>query len=131
MSKTAEKLIRRMISPNADIRYTAVDAMNDVYWTETPSCRAVACITRNPANDVIDPAEIEPENQSTDKPNVLGDKTNSIVSPMKTPPRPPSKDFKHVLERQNLKRQASKQASFSEGMLTCLTKLQNSLIIFA
>ncbi|KLO07620.1 hypothetical protein SCHPADRAFT_859973 [Schizopora paradoxa] len=98
MSKTAEKLIRRMISPNADIRYTAVDAMNDSYWTETPSY----------------PMEAEPVKQSADKPKVLGEKTNNLVSPTKTPPRPPSKDFKHVLERQNLKRQASKQASFTE-----------------
>ncbi|KAJ7784292.1 hypothetical protein B0H16DRAFT_1491934 [Mycena metata] len=32
MSKTIEKLLRRMISPNADLRCTASDAMNDSYW---------------------------------------------------------------------------------------------------
>lgn len=70
------------------------------------------------ANIPTDPAEAEaPVQQRADKPKVLGEKTNNLVSPTKTPPRPPSKDFKHVLERQNLKRQASKQASFSEGAL--------------
>ncbi|KAJ7689156.1 hypothetical protein B0H17DRAFT_643200 [Mycena rosella] len=32
MSKAIEKLLRRMISPNADLRCTASDAMNDAYW---------------------------------------------------------------------------------------------------
>ncbi|KAF7364956.1 Protein kinase domain-containing protein [Mycena venus] len=34
MSKTIEKLLRRMISPNADLRCTATDAMNDPYWRQ-------------------------------------------------------------------------------------------------
>ncbi|KAJ7451595.1 hypothetical protein FB451DRAFT_702631 [Mycena latifolia] len=34
MSKAIEKLLRRMISPNADLRCTASDAMNDVYWRQ-------------------------------------------------------------------------------------------------
>ncbi|KAJ7625320.1 hypothetical protein DFH06DRAFT_1304939 [Mycena polygramma] len=32
MSKIIEKMLRRMISPNADLRCTATDAMNDPYW---------------------------------------------------------------------------------------------------
>ncbi|KAF8132205.1 hypothetical protein K438DRAFT_1998613 [Mycena galopus ATCC 62051] len=32
MSKTMEKLLRRMISPNADLRCTSSDAMNDPCW---------------------------------------------------------------------------------------------------
>ncbi|KAJ7758141.1 hypothetical protein DFH07DRAFT_818885 [Mycena maculata] len=34
MSKAIEKLLRRMISPNADLRCTATDAMNDSYWRQ-------------------------------------------------------------------------------------------------
>jgi serine/threonine-protein kinase GIN4 len=34
MSKSIEKLLRRMISPNADLRCTASDAMNDGYWRQ-------------------------------------------------------------------------------------------------
>ncbi|KAJ7147185.1 kinase-like domain-containing protein [Mycena crocata] len=34
MSKAIEKLLRRMISPNADLRCTASDAMNDSYWRQ-------------------------------------------------------------------------------------------------
>ncbi|KAJ6621778.1 hypothetical protein B0H10DRAFT_2015719 [Mycena sp. CBHHK59/15] len=34
MSKAIEKLLRRMISPNADLRCTATDAMNDTYWRQ-------------------------------------------------------------------------------------------------
>ncbi|KAJ6508433.1 hypothetical protein C8R45DRAFT_967415 [Mycena sanguinolenta] len=37
MSKTMEKLLRRMISPNADLRCTATDAMNDPCWREESS----------------------------------------------------------------------------------------------
>ncbi len=32
MSKGMEKLLRRMISPNADLRCTASEAMQDPYW---------------------------------------------------------------------------------------------------
>ncbi|KAJ7433039.1 hypothetical protein B0H11DRAFT_773977 [Mycena galericulata] len=35
MSKAIEKLLRRMISPNADLRCTASDAMNDSYWRQS------------------------------------------------------------------------------------------------
>ncbi|KAI0699944.1 hypothetical protein C8T65DRAFT_742293 [Cerioporus squamosus] len=35
MSKGVEKLLRRMILPNADLRCTASDAMADPYWTQT------------------------------------------------------------------------------------------------
>lgn len=34
MSKAIEKLLRRMISPNADLRCTASDAMKDSYWRQ-------------------------------------------------------------------------------------------------
>ncbi|KAI0081624.1 hypothetical protein K474DRAFT_1671815 [Panus rudis PR-1116 ss-1] len=33
MSRQVEKLLKRMILPNADLRYTASDAMADPYWT--------------------------------------------------------------------------------------------------
>ena len=33
MSKAVERLLRRMILPNADLRCTASDAMKDQYWT--------------------------------------------------------------------------------------------------
>lgn len=33
MSKGVEKLLRRMILPNADLRCNASDAMKDPYWT--------------------------------------------------------------------------------------------------
>ncbi|KAJ7643947.1 kinase-like domain-containing protein [Roridomyces roridus] len=35
MSKAMEKLLRRMISPNADLRCNATDAMNDSYWRQS------------------------------------------------------------------------------------------------
>ena len=35
MSKGVEKLLRRMILPNADLRCTASEAMADPYWTQT------------------------------------------------------------------------------------------------
>ncbi|THH04089.1 hypothetical protein EW146_g10267, partial [Bondarzewia mesenterica] len=34
MSKSAERLLRRMIQPNADLRCMATDVMADSYWTE-------------------------------------------------------------------------------------------------
>jgi hypothetical protein len=33
MSKAMEKMLRRMIAPNADMRCVASDAMDDPYWT--------------------------------------------------------------------------------------------------
>ena len=33
MSKGVEKMLRRMVSPNADLRWTASEAMEDDYWT--------------------------------------------------------------------------------------------------
>ncbi len=116
MSKNAEKLLRRMISPNADIRYTAIEAMNDTYWTETPACRIPDYSTSKQANPITDPAEVEAENQNADESKVLAERTNNLVSPMKTPPKLPSKDFKHIIDRQDLKRRTSKQTSFSEGI---------------
>ncbi|TFY73392.1 hypothetical protein EWM64_g10620, partial [Hericium alpestre] len=35
MSKSAERLLRRMIQPNADMRCVAADAMADPYWVES------------------------------------------------------------------------------------------------
>lgn len=35
MSKGAERLLKKMVSPNADIRITAKEAMKDPYWNET------------------------------------------------------------------------------------------------
>ena len=35
MSKGVEKLLRRMVLPNADLRCTASEAMADLYWKET------------------------------------------------------------------------------------------------
>ena len=35
MSKGMEKLLRRMVLPNADLRCTASQAMADPYWTQT------------------------------------------------------------------------------------------------
>lgn len=37
MTKSIEKLLRRMISPNADLRCTATQAINDPYWKEVAS----------------------------------------------------------------------------------------------
>lgn len=34
MSKAVEKLLRRMIAPNADLRCTASEAMFDPYWLQ-------------------------------------------------------------------------------------------------
>ncbi|KAJ6461646.1 hypothetical protein DFH09DRAFT_582339 [Mycena vulgaris] len=41
MSKAIEKLLRRMISPNADLRCTASDAMNDPYWRQVKESAAL------------------------------------------------------------------------------------------
>lgn len=37
MSKGIERLLRKMIAPNADLRCTASEAMKDIYWTEKGS----------------------------------------------------------------------------------------------
>ncbi|KAF8887180.1 hypothetical protein BD779DRAFT_1528545 [Infundibulicybe gibba] len=37
MSKSSEKLLRRMVAPNADLRCTASEAMLDAYWVERGS----------------------------------------------------------------------------------------------
>lgn len=37
MSKSIEKLLRRMVLPNADLRCNASQAMEDPYWTQTES----------------------------------------------------------------------------------------------
>jgi hypothetical protein len=37
MSSAVEKLLRRMIFPNADLRCTAEAALADPYWVETGS----------------------------------------------------------------------------------------------
>lgn len=42
MSKGAEKMLRRMIQPNADLRCMAKDAMLDVYWAESKDAFAAA-----------------------------------------------------------------------------------------
>jgi serine/threonine protein kinase len=34
MSKSVEKLLRRMLVPNADLRYTAAEAVEDPYWAQ-------------------------------------------------------------------------------------------------
>ena len=62
--------------------------------------------------DVMDTEEDLPR----EMPSILSETSEGVISTSKTPPKLPSKDFKHVLERQNLKRQASKQAPFSEGI---------------
>jgi serine/threonine-protein kinase GIN4 len=36
MSKSAEKILRRMIQPNADLRCTAPEALQDPYWDSLP-----------------------------------------------------------------------------------------------
>jgi serine/threonine-protein kinase GIN4 len=40
MSKGAEKILRRMIQPNADLRCTAPEALQDPYWGPPPSASA-------------------------------------------------------------------------------------------
>jgi hypothetical protein len=35
MSGSAENMLRRMLNPNADLRYTAADALRDTYWTSS------------------------------------------------------------------------------------------------
>jgi len=37
VSKPVEKLLKRMIVPNADLRCTAKDAMGDSYWHVGPA----------------------------------------------------------------------------------------------
>lgn len=41
MSSDVEKLLQRMITPNADLRCTAAEALEDIYWSQTPSDRVV------------------------------------------------------------------------------------------
>ena len=40
MSRGIEKMLRQMIAPNADVRYTASDAMDDPYWTNKEPSRS-------------------------------------------------------------------------------------------
>ena len=34
MSKEVERMLKRMIAPNADIRYTAKEVLKDPYWSD-------------------------------------------------------------------------------------------------
>ncbi|KDQ62647.1 hypothetical protein JAAARDRAFT_121619 [Jaapia argillacea MUCL 33604] len=58
MSKTIERLLKRMILPNADLRCTSSDAMADVYWTkdeETVSSHSM-CLSNSPPTIIGSPA---------------------------------------------------------------------------
>ena len=41
MSENVEALLRRMISPNADLRCTATQAMLDSYWENDPEIKTI------------------------------------------------------------------------------------------
>jgi serine/threonine-protein kinase GIN4 len=41
MSRAAEKLIRRMVAPNADVRCLAPEALDDPYWVPKEALKAV------------------------------------------------------------------------------------------
>ena len=47
MSAGMEKLLKRMLAPNADLRYTATRAMGDLYWSD----RLVTIAHREPFID--------------------------------------------------------------------------------
>ena len=40
MSRAVEKLIRRMVAPNADVRCFASDALDDPYWIPKGTVKA-------------------------------------------------------------------------------------------
>jgi hypothetical protein len=41
MSRGVEKLIRRMVAPNADVRCFAAEALDDSYWVPKEALKAV------------------------------------------------------------------------------------------
>ena len=41
MSRGVEKLIRRMVAPNADVRCFATEALDDSYWVPKEALKAV------------------------------------------------------------------------------------------
>lgn len=44
MSKGAERLLKKMVCSNADIRITAKEAMKDLYWSESQIPVSSTCI---------------------------------------------------------------------------------------
>ena len=41
MSRAIEKLIRRMVAPNADVRCFASEALDDLYWVPKEALKAI------------------------------------------------------------------------------------------
>ncbi|KAH9948872.1 hypothetical protein B0H21DRAFT_206131 [Amylocystis lapponica] len=107
MSKSFEKLLRRMISPNADLRCTALDAMADSYWEQkggvVSSHRKATSVSHAPSlslhlekdvaslHGVVSPwAQRTQKDKEVAKPKrkVEVDKENGAASPeAKAPPR--------------------------------------------
>lgn len=55
MSGSIEKLLRRMILPNADLRCTAEAAIADSYWTAPPSPEAESKTTKAAHSEYTSP----------------------------------------------------------------------------
>ncbi|KAJ7132934.1 kinase-like domain-containing protein [Mycena filopes] len=101
MSKTIEKLLRRMISPNADLRCTASDAMNDPYWRQLNERDNLHRRSASYTSSVVfekDPAKLASPWSSTAKENVTppgldssfskeGDTSQRSITRAKSQPR--------------------------------------------
>ncbi|KAH8108677.1 kinase-like protein [Phellopilus nigrolimitatus] len=90
MSKPAERLLLRMISPNADIRYTASQAMGDVYWSDESDAEVLSDAQEEssvPAS-VRTPCKVKGVERKTSTPL----NRENIRTPASTPKRIPAAD---------------------------------------
>ncbi|ETW81318.1 hypothetical protein HETIRDRAFT_451140 [Heterobasidion irregulare TC 32-1] len=109
MSKGAEKMLRRMIQPNADLRCMAKDAMLDLYWAESKD--AFAAAHRKSASMSFTGAATSTPTPEKDKD---GTKLIDIISPWST--RRLSKDQRDKEKERKPKAGAATSASASSSV---------------
>ncbi|OBZ68659.1 Serine/threonine-protein kinase par-1 [Grifola frondosa] len=99
MSKSIEKLLRKMILPNADLRCTASDAMADSYWTqkEIPTSShqkigqrfALPVTTLSTDKEVSRLLEVIPSWSSRNKEDAKASKTKTLSATKENAASPP------------------------------------------
>ncbi|KAF7298854.1 Protein kinase domain-containing protein [Mycena indigotica] len=107
MSKGMERLLRRMISPNADLRCNATDAMNDSYWramkesnSNTLHRRSASytssVVFENDLSKLVSPQSSRAKENSFSPPGLERSLTKSKSQPKVTSSRVPVKTQKRV-----------------------------------
>ncbi|KAL1742344.1 kinase-like domain-containing protein [Schizophyllum fasciatum] len=82
MSRGMEKLLRRMMSPNADLRCTASDALDDPYWLSVDGHPHRTCQlseARRPATDLHSPFSLTMPHSTSPHPTGRSASDNSIA----------------------------------------------------